>query len=67
MGTRATGTARTSTNGSATTTASPNCPNGAPEVRTLARDTEQTHVLFNNCYRDNAPVKAQQLTQLRSE
>jgi uncharacterized protein YecE (DUF72 family) len=35
----------------------------APKVRALARDTEQTHVLFNNCYRDDA----QQLTQLLGE
>jgi uncharacterized protein YecE (DUF72 family) len=39
----------------------------APKVRALARDTEQTHVLFNNCYRDNAQVNAQQLTQLLGE
>src|SRR5438874_4719388 len=33
----------------------------APKVRALARDAEETHVLFNNCYRDNAQVNAQQL------
>jgi hypothetical protein len=33
-------------------------------VRALARDAGQTHVLFNNCYRDNAQVNAQQLTEL---
>ena len=36
----------------------------APKVRTLARDAEETHVLFNNCYRDNAQVNAQQLAAL---
>jgi uncharacterized protein YecE (DUF72 family) len=36
----------------------------APKVRALARDAGQTHVLFNNCYRDNAQVNAQQLTEL---
>jgi uncharacterized protein YecE (DUF72 family) len=36
----------------------------APKVRALARDTGQTHVLFNNCYRDNAPVNAHQLAAL---
>jgi uncharacterized protein YecE (DUF72 family) len=30
----------------------------------LTRDAEQTHVLFNNCYRDNAQVNAQQLAAL---
>jgi uncharacterized protein YecE (DUF72 family) len=36
----------------------------APKVRALAADTRQTHVLFNNCYRDYAQVNAQQLTEL---
>jgi uncharacterized protein YecE (DUF72 family) len=36
----------------------------APRVRALAHDAKQTHVLFNNCYRDNAQVNAQQLTEL---
>jgi uncharacterized protein YecE (DUF72 family) len=36
----------------------------APKVRALAFDAEQTHVLFNNCYRDNAQVNAQRLTEL---
>jgi uncharacterized protein YecE (DUF72 family) len=36
----------------------------APKVRVLARDTGQTHVLFNNCYRDNAQANAQQLAAL---
>jgi len=36
----------------------------APKVAALARDAEQTHVLFNNCYRDNAQVNAQQLAAL---
>jgi uncharacterized protein YecE (DUF72 family) len=36
----------------------------APKVAALARDTEQTHVLFNNCYRNYAQVNAQQLAAL---
>ena len=36
----------------------------APKVRALARDADQTHVLFNNCYRDYAQVNAQGLTEL---
>ena len=36
----------------------------APKVAALARDTEETHVLFNNCYRDNAQAGAQQLAAL---
>ncbi len=36
----------------------------APKVAALARDAEQTHVLFNNCYRDYAQVNAQQLADL---
>jgi uncharacterized protein YecE (DUF72 family) len=36
----------------------------APKVRALARDAEQTHVLFNNCYRDYAQANAQQLAAL---
>jgi uncharacterized protein YecE (DUF72 family) len=36
----------------------------APKVAALARDAEQTHVLFNNCHRDNAQAGAQQLTAL---
>jgi uncharacterized protein YecE (DUF72 family) len=36
----------------------------APQVRALARDAEETHVLFNNCYRDYAQVNAQQLAAL---
>jgi len=36
----------------------------APKVRALAADAEQTHVLFNNCYRDYAQVNAQRLTEL---
>ena len=39
----------------------------APKVRVLARDTEQIHALFNNCYRDNAQVNAQRLTELLGE
>ena len=36
----------------------------APKVRALARDAEETHVLFNNCYRDYAQTNAQQLAAL---
>jgi uncharacterized protein YecE (DUF72 family) len=36
----------------------------APKVHALTGDAEQTHVLFNNCYRDNAQVNAQQLAAL---
>jgi len=36
----------------------------APKVGALAGDAEQTHVLFNNCYRDYAQVNAQRLTEL---
>jgi uncharacterized protein YecE (DUF72 family) len=36
----------------------------APKVRKLARETEATHVLFNNCYRDYAHVNAQQFKTL---
>jgi uncharacterized protein YecE (DUF72 family) len=36
----------------------------APKVRKLARETEATHVLFNNCYRDYAHVNAQQFEAL---
>ena len=36
----------------------------APKVRALARDAEVTHVLFNNCYRDNAQANARQLADL---
>ncbi len=36
----------------------------APKVRALARDAETTHVLFNNCYRDNAQANARQLATL---
>ena len=40
----------------------------APKVRALARDTTDTHVLFNNCYRDYAQTNASQLqTLLTSE
>ena len=37
-----------------------------PKVRALARDPEQTHVLFNNCYRNYAQVNAQRLAELVS-
>jgi uncharacterized protein YecE (DUF72 family) len=36
----------------------------APKVTALARKTGQTHVLFNNCYRNYAQVNAQQLATL---
>jgi uncharacterized protein YecE (DUF72 family) len=36
----------------------------APRVRSLADDTETTHVLFNNCYRDYAQTNARQLADL---
>ena len=36
----------------------------APRVRALAKDTDTTHVLFNNCYRNYAQVNAQQLAAL---
>ena len=36
----------------------------APKVRALAQDTTDTHVLFNNCYRNYAQVNAQQLAAL---
>jgi uncharacterized protein YecE (DUF72 family) len=36
----------------------------APQIAALARDTSETHVLFNNCYRDYAQVNAQQLAAL---
>ena len=35
----------------------------AAKVRALARDAGQTHVLFNNCYRNYAQVNAQQLEE----
>ena len=36
----------------------------APKVAALARDADDTHVLFNNCYRDYAQANAQQLAAL---
>jgi uncharacterized protein YecE (DUF72 family) len=36
----------------------------AANTATLARDADDTHVLFNNCYRDYAQVNAQQLAAL---
>jgi len=36
----------------------------AGNVRQLAEDAEETHVVFNNCYRDYAHVNAQQLEGL---
>jgi uncharacterized protein YecE (DUF72 family) len=36
----------------------------APKVAVLARDADDTHVLFNNCYRDYAQANAQQLAAL---
>jgi uncharacterized protein YecE (DUF72 family) len=38
----------------------------AGRVRALAADADTTDVLFNNCYRDNAQVNAQQLADLLS-
>jgi uncharacterized protein YecE (DUF72 family) len=36
----------------------------APKVKNLAEDAAETHVVFNNCYRDYAQVNAQQLEAL---
>ena len=36
----------------------------APKVAALARDAQDTHVLFNNCYRDYAQANARQLADL---
>ncbi|MBI4334818.1 MAG: DUF72 domain-containing protein [Chloroflexi bacterium] len=36
----------------------------APKIKELAEKTRQLHALFNNCYRDNAVVNAQQMRQL---
>jgi len=36
----------------------------APRVAALAGDAENTHVLFNNCYRNYAQVNAQRLAEL---
>jgi len=36
----------------------------APQVRKLAADADVTHVLFNNCYADDAQVNARQLADL---
>ena len=36
----------------------------APKVRSLTEDARITHVLFNNCYRDNAQRNARQLADL---
>ena len=36
----------------------------APKVRALAADADTTHVLFNNCYSDDAQVNARQLADL---
>ena len=35
-----------------------------PKVRSLAAEADTTHVLFNNCYSDDAQVNAQQLVGL---
>jgi uncharacterized protein YecE (DUF72 family) len=35
----------------------------AAKIRGLASDAGQTHVLFNNCYRDYAQVNARQLEE----
>ena len=36
----------------------------APKIAALARDADDTQVLFNNCYRDYAQVNAEQLADL---
>ena len=36
----------------------------APRVRQVAEDADTTHVLFNNCYADDAQVNARQLADL---
>jgi uncharacterized protein YecE (DUF72 family) len=36
----------------------------APKIAALAEDTADTHVLFNNCYRDYAQTNAQQLASM---
>ena len=36
----------------------------APRIAGLARDAQETHVLFNNCYRDYAQANARQLAGL---
>jgi uncharacterized protein YecE (DUF72 family) len=38
----------------------------APRIRALAEEADNTHVPFNNCYRDYAQVNAQQLAGLLS-
>lgn len=35
-----------------------------PRIRSLAAETEKTHVLMNNCYRDYAQQNARELTEL---
>ena len=37
-----------------------------PKVRSLAAEADTTHVLFNNCYSDDAQVNAQQMADLLS-
>jgi uncharacterized protein YecE (DUF72 family) len=39
----------------------------AGSIQRLAEDADQTHVVFNNCYRDYAHVNAQQVAQLISQ
>jgi uncharacterized protein YecE (DUF72 family) len=39
----------------------------APKLRELADETEQTHVLMNNCYRDYAQTNAATLADLLEE
>ena len=36
---------------------------GRPRSRRLAEDAAETHVVFNNCYRDYAHVNARQLAE----
>jgi uncharacterized protein YecE (DUF72 family) len=39
----------------------------APKIAALAEEAEDTHVLFNNCYRDYAQVNARQLAALLNQ
>jgi uncharacterized protein YecE (DUF72 family) len=39
----------------------------APKIREMARETRETHVLMNNCYRDYAVNNARQLASLLDE
>jgi uncharacterized protein YecE (DUF72 family) len=39
----------------------------APRIEELGEKARQTHVLFNNCYRDYATKNARQFTDLITE